>query len=254
MFDRCRALSVVILVCGQMVVPIGVLALAAMQPAVASGSHVQLSARFDRKKMDPKLEHIRKRLIADRSVSTADLRRLADAGDGLAAFAFAKRLAAEGKARLASDAAHYYAAAAAAGRSYAVRPLLEIVEMPEAAIKPAHLKQAERALTLQASRGNDTAIDGLLRLYGSEKPFGAKPEEVARLLNKRILKGDGDAAYRLAIIKLSASKKTLDSSREVIGYLEIAAKTGSLGVRASSASIITLLRADTSTALTEKNQ
>ena len=244
MLELNRYLAFAALVCGQIVTSAEALAFLPHDHPQFAPSQIWVVVRNERTKMSPKLEQIRKRLVSRRIVPTPDLRRLADTGDSLAAFAFAKRLSTGGNLRLVSDALHYYAIAAIGGRGYAVRPILTLVSMPGAAFKPAHLDQAERALNSQASRGNKAAIDGLINLYGSQGPFGAKPEEVERLLEARIAKGDGDAAYRLAIEKLEARQATDQVTSEIVRYLEIASESGTFGIRTSAVNIIALLRAE----------
>jgi hypothetical protein len=213
-------------------------------PSICYQPNLTLIAnKIERKKFGAELENIRKRLIAKRSVSFSQLRSLADAGDSLAAFAFAKRLAALGKPTLLSDALHYYSESALGGRKYAVRSILEIAARPDVVFKPTHLKHAERALNVLAMEGNAVAVDGLIRLYTVGNPFGAKPQEVAHLLERRVRKGDGEAAYRLAITLLNAGKPSPDTTAQVIRYLEIAVDKGSLGTRSSAANIIILLNA-----------
>jgi hypothetical protein len=212
---------------------------------ITSQPHLTLIAtKTERKKFGPRLESIRKRLIAKRSVSFGQLRILADAGDSLAAFAFAKRLSTLGQPALLSDALHYYSEAALGGRKYAVRPILDIASKQDASFKPAHLKQAEQALNMLANNGNAVAVDGLIRLYTIGSPFGAKPQHVVTLLERRVRKGDGEAAYRLAILMLNAGKLSSDTTAQVIRYLEIAVQKGSLGTKSSAANIIVLLKAE----------
>jgi hypothetical protein len=200
--------------------------------------------RGARKKFRPGLERIRKRLIARHPVTFQQLRALADAGDSLAAFAFAKRLSAQGKPALISDELHYYSEAAIGGRKYAVRSILEIAARQDLRFNPAHLKQAERALNMLATNGNAAAADGLIQFYSSGHPFGAKPHDITRLLQRRVRKGDGDAAFRLAIAMLSSNPISPEGKAQVIRYLQIAAKKGSLGTQASAANIIISMRAE----------
>jgi hypothetical protein len=202
------------------------------------------AVRSEREKMSPQLEQIRKDLIADRKVSFVKLRSLADAGDSLGTIAFAKRLVALGKPAVLSDALHYYTEAALGGRDYVAGPMLDILDRPNLSFKPSHLKQAERALNALAARGNTAAANGLMRLYTGGKPFGAKPEALSRLLERRIQNGDGDAAYRLAVNILSTEQKTPDTTAKAFRYLGIAARSGTFGIRASASNMIVLLKAE----------
>jgi hypothetical protein len=207
--------------------------------------------RSQRKKMSPRLEQIRKRLIGRRSVSLANLRSLADAGDGLGAFTLAKRLSNRDDPRLASDALHYYAEAALLGRAYAVRPMLLIVAKTNITFRPSHLSQAERALLSWAKRGNSVASNGLIELYGSGRPFGLKTDEVKRLLERRVKMGDGEAAHRLAIARLSETPSTAATKEAAVRYLEIAARKGNFGTRISATNMLVQLRAEPPLAVNE---
>ena len=78
-----------------------ILVLAAM-PALADGG-VQRTNQLPTEH----LQSLRKQMIAGRSLATRDLRALADAADGLAAFKYGKWLEEQGKPQLLPDAAHY---------------------------------------------------------------------------------------------------------------------------------------------------
>jgi hypothetical protein len=239
-----QSAAIVVVACGLMSTPSYALPFFHTQTTATESYLTSVAFRSERKRFRPGLERIRKRLISRHSVTFQQLRTLADAGDSLAAFAFAKKLSALGKPVLLSDALHYYSEAALGGRKYALRGILDTAARQDVAFNPAHLKQAERALNMLAKNGNPIAENGLIRLYTSGIPFGAKPQEIARLLERRVRRGDGDAAFRLAIIMLNPVPILPESKAQVIRYLEIAAKKGSLGTQASATNIIIFLKAE----------
>jgi hypothetical protein len=216
MFKHCAAMAVVAY--GLMSTPTYAVPFFHTQ-AIATDSYVtSVALRSERKKFSPELEHIRKRLISRRSVTFQQLRALADAGDSLAAFAYAKKLSGLGNPTLLSDALHYYAEAALGGRHYAARAILDIAARQNLNFNPAHLKQAERALVMLAEKGNLVAADGLIRFYSTGAPFGAKPKEISGLLERRVRNGDGEAAFRLAMAMLKTDQLSEERKAKVIHF------------------------------------
>jgi TPR repeat protein len=222
-----------------------VISVPAMDDGIVERPIIDIAARPYRKKMSPNLERIRKRFLARRQVSFAELRSLADAGDSLAAYAFGKMLVDDGNPKYYTDAVHYFSRAAVAGRAYAIRPILKVLATPDIVLKPSHILEAERTLNKYAMRGNQVAINGLIDFYAAGSPFGTNPDRVTKLLEAKLVKPNaGDNSYVLAIKKLAEPGRTPKETQEIIIYLEEAALTGSVGIRASAANIIALLRSD----------
>lgn len=167
----------------------------AAQPALADSSGVQ---RTDQLPTDH-LRGLRKKMIAGRSLGTRDLRALADAADGLAAFKYGTWLEDQGKPQLLPDAAHYYAIASYTDRDFALRRLVALLALPTLELSVARRSEALDAMIHQANTGNADAAIALSRMYASGTPFGKDPQAVRDWLNVAANAGRGDAAVKLAL-------------------------------------------------------
>ncbi|MGR6432583.1 hypothetical protein ACU5AY_16865 [Rhizobium sp. PAMB 3174] len=192
--------------------------------------------------LSPRLEAVRKKVIARKKVPYSDLQALADAGDSLGSYSLGKVIMARGKPELLSHALHYFAFAAMYDRDYAVSPMVQILAQKDATMDPAHLRQAEKALLRQATDGNDKALESLVRFYRLGQPFGSKPKEATELLEARAGKSDAAAAYQLAVLLLSGDgSHDAEARQEAIRYLTIAQEGGNIGIRAAAFNLIQTL-------------
>jgi hypothetical protein len=192
-------------------------------------------------KLPPELQAVRKQLLAGKRIGYRQLQSLADAGDGIGAFKLAERIVKDGNPRLASDALHYFTIAAFEDRGYAVRHMLDLLNDPKAEFRPAHLKSAEAVLQAQAKKGNDKAVDGLIRFYSEGRPFGDRRGELETLLASGAGQKNGDTAFKLAVILLSEQDRTDEQVEQAGRYLAIAQQHGSIGIRAAAANILATL-------------
>ncbi|WP_306132372.1 hypothetical protein [Roseivivax marinus] len=190
------------------------------------------------------LRALRRRMLAEQWISFQDMRRLADAGDGLAAFEYAERLLRMDDPDLVGPAAFYYATAAYAGRDYAVWKLTELLRRRDLEFSDSRLKHLENALRSLAVRGSERAENALLDFYESGHPFGRRPEKVASLLTEMAEAGDTEAAMRLATQALSNPDYGIDSG-ELDSLLGIAMTSDALGTRAAAATLREQVRAGT---------
>jgi hypothetical protein len=199
---------------------------------------------------DPSMKALRKRMVSGKTLRTADLRALADAGDGLAAFKFAKYLddrAAEDPGASLSAPIHYYSIAAYTGRDFAVPPLLRLlrsVEDPDEVLGKKRLKGAEDALLATSLRGNAEATLALVVFYSDGIPFGSSPDKARELLLS--LSDDGTADAAKAALKLALQAVGPDPARPVdaeaaLRLLQIAAAGPDIGTRAMAENLIRLL-------------
>jgi TPR repeat protein len=179
----------------------------------------------------------RARMVAKKRVSFAELRSLADAGDGLAAYFLAKRIEERNDPTLASDAAHYYALAAYSGRQAGVRPLVRLLKASGSQISPTRLAHVEVALAAQARSGNLVAIEALAGFYEAGTPFGQKPAEARDLYLQLAQHGDSQAAFDLAVSLLQQSPEDEDR-RRIRRLLDIAAQSETPGLRATAQTLI----------------
>ncbi len=200
------------------------------------------------------LQEARKRLLAGKRVSYGELQALADAKDGIGAFKLAERIQKQGDPNLATDALHYFAIAAHEDRGYAVGRMMEILGNDSLELSPSHLKSAEAALRLQARKGNDKAVEGLIRLYSEGRRFGDKRDELEALLASGLGKKNGDTAFKLAVLLLSDRDRTPEQTEQATRFLAIAEENGSIGMKAAATNILAQLQTKSSETTAEVQQ
>jgi TPR repeat protein len=148
---------------------------------------------------DPYLQDMRRAMLAGATMPDADLRTLADAGEGLAAARFAQRLEERGDPAVLDDAAHYYSIAVYVDRDFALPRLLAILRRSDAAFGPARLRNIREVLDREAKQGNPVAAAGLADLLMLGRPFDRDVPRARNLLMVAAEAGDAKAAMRLAI-------------------------------------------------------
>jgi len=189
------------------------------------------------------LQRDRKRMLNDRYLSFPEMRALADAGDGLAAFRYANRLMELDNADdLVGDAALYYASAVFTGRDYALGPLIRILERPGLDVSDKRLDHLENAMRTMAVQGYPEAGEALARFYETGEPFGRHPDRARMLLLERAEAGDGAAALRIGSNALQ-NPGAVEPDR-LRGILSLAAEDGdTLGTRTAARSLLAQLEA-----------
>jgi hypothetical protein len=192
------------------------------------------------------LQAARKRLLAGKKVSYAELQALADARDGVGAFKLAERIQKQADPKLATHALHYFAIAAYQDRGYAVRHIMTILNDGSLELQPSHLESAEAALRRQARKGNEQAVEGLVRLYSEGRRFGDKRDELEGLLASGVGKKNGDTAFKLAVLLLSDRDRTSDQTAQAARFLEIAEENGSIGMKAAAGNLLAQLQSNPS--------
>lgn len=190
------------------------------------------------------LQRLRRRMLADQRISFDDMRRLADAGDGLAAFRYGERLLALDDPTLRSAAALYFATAALTGKDYAVYELVKLLNDRDIDFSDKRLTHLENALRNLALQGSDRAVDALAEFYESGRPFGKKPDEVRKILGDRADGGDPEAAMEL-VRDMMTGKAPSDPAR-LRGLLETARDGGDMGTRIAAQGLLANLDDDTS--------
>jgi TPR repeat protein len=192
------------------------------------------------KGLSPRLQAIRTRMLAHRSVPYKDLQRLADAGDGLAALFLARRIQSMDAPALVPDAIHYYASAAYAGRTAAVKPLIELLSAATG-LSASTLDQARTGLEAQADHRHPDAIVALARFYGPQPIFGNEPGLARAYLMRSANSGSSRAALDLAILLIGDGSPSGADRSEAIKYLGIARQVGDVGAIAIADSLLRLL-------------
>ncbi len=189
----------------------------------------------------PYLQSLHKKMVAGRTLATKELRALADAADGLAAFRYGKWLEQQAKPQLLPDAAHYYAIASYTDRDFAVRSLVALLALPDLGLTDGRLKEALDAMTLQANTGNAEAALALSNMYAAGHPFGKDAEAVVKWLAVAAKSGRGDAAIKLALaymVPTNGLPANLDKAREA---LDLAAALPDPGTKAMAQTLLVRL-------------
>ncbi len=145
----------------------------------------------------PRLKDLRKSMLAGAELSDHSLQQLADAGEGLAAARYAKRLEERQDPAFLDDAAHYYSIAVYADRDFAIPRLVAILRGGKAEFGPARLRNIREVLDREARR-DPVAAAGLGEILLNGTPFDQDIPRARALLLKAALAGDHKAAIRLA--------------------------------------------------------
>lgn len=124
-----------------------------------------------------RLRALRRQMLDGRSLRFVDLRALADAGDGLAAFRLARVMEDSTVPDTTGAKAHYYAIAAYTGREFAVPSLARLLVAEGETYSAARLRHCLNAMTVQALSGNGTAAILLGQMYAAGVPFGRDLEQ-----------------------------------------------------------------------------
>jgi TPR repeat protein len=180
---------------------------------------------------DPVLKALHDRMVHKDHLSFAEMRRLADAGDSLAALLYGKRLAATNDPKAQPEAVHYYAMALFAGREGAVKAVISLLGSTQDAMPPARLRVIESSILAAASRGNREATSALAEMYLTGTPFGQNRPEAIRLLTRLAHDGDSKAALDLTMLYLRDAAPSADKPQLVQTYLTLASTSDDLSVR-----------------------
>lgn len=145
----------------------------------------------------PRLKDLRRSMLAGRDLSDRQLQVLADAGEGLAAARYARRLEERGQVEYLDDAAHYYSIAIHADRDFAIPRLVAILRGGKAEFGPSRLRNIGWVLDRESAR-DPVAAAGLAELLIKGEPFGQDVPRARTLLLTAAQAGDFKAAIRLA--------------------------------------------------------
>jgi TPR repeat protein len=187
------------------------------------------------------LRNLRRKMNAQGTLGTRDLRTLADAGDGLAAFKYGRWLEEQGKPQLLPDATHYYAIASYTDRDFAVRRLVALLNLPDLELSASRQKEAQDAMLLQASTGNADAAYALSNMYSSGHPFGKDADAALKWLEVAAKAGRGDAAIKLALAYMMPADGTPPDNESAIAALQIALEQPEPGTKAMAQTLLAKL-------------
>ena len=187
------------------------------------------------------LRGLRKQMIAGRNLATRDLRALADAADGLAAFKYGKWLEEQDKPQLLPDAAHYYAIASYTDRDFALRRLVALLVRPGLELTSARQNEALEAMIRQAETGNTDAAMALSNMYATGKPFGKDADAVRHWLDVAANGGRGDAAVKLALTYMMPADGMAPDAVKARAALDLAAAQPDPGTKAMAQTLLARL-------------
>jgi len=197
------------------------------------------------------LRKARKDMVEGLEIPVADLRALADHGDGLAAQKYVRLLLAQVPEASASDIAYYGSIAVSTGRVWSLRDAVEAMSRLDPATEPAARKKTYVAMLYpHAWAGNSLALDAVIDLNGEGKLFGDLSEKTRqKILDQDAKNGDGRGALRLALILLQKPEKTAEDDALVRDYLGRALAGDNLAVRATAANLLEILKDDETAAV-----
>jgi TPR repeat protein len=187
---------------------------------------------------DPAIKALRMRMVAGDALTYGELRRLADAGDGLAAFKVAQVLEDAQVADHQDEAVHYYALAARTGRGFAVPRLVAMLTSGKVTLSPAQVQNARDALIAQAKAGNSAAALAMSDMYLNDGPFGRDVAKGLAYLNLSAKGGDAKSAMRLALMYLRGTADVPADRTLARAALKIAAASTDLGTRSMAENLL----------------
>ena len=163
---------------------------------------LQKAARLAAKPpVDPvvsRLKMLHDRMIAKQKLTASEMQELADSGDGLAAFHYARRLEETGRTSVLPTAVHYYAMASYLGRDFAMHRLIALMKSPDVTLSDSQIKGGKDALVKLARAGKTAAALGLADMYAIGQPFAQDTAESRTWLMQAAKAGDANAAQKLA--------------------------------------------------------
>jgi TPR repeat protein len=183
----------------------------------------------------------RRQMIAGEELGIAELRALADAGDGLAAFRYAKLLEERGTPDLSGAAAHYYAIAAYTGRAFAVPPLARLLKSGGVGYGAARLTDGLNAMTVQALSGNPEAATLLGQMYANGVPFGRDLAKAQLYLGMAKEGGSPQAILKLGVALMSDPADAATGHVGARSALTLAAQGEDLSVRITAENLLRLI-------------
>ena len=154
----------------------------------------RLAAKPRVEKVVPRLKTLHKRMVAKEELTSSEMQELADSGDGLAAFYYARRLEETGRASVLPSAVHYYAMASYLGREFAMKRMIALMKSPDVTLSDNQIKSGKDALVKLARSGTPAAALGLADMYAIGHPFAQDSAESRKWLMQAAKAGDVEAS------------------------------------------------------------
>lgn len=186
----------------------------------------------------PHLRYLRKQMVGKAAMAEADLRKLADAKDSLAALKMVKLLRTRDLRKNASDMAFYASIAAGAGRKGMLKDFIEALYLLDPKTEPkARISQYIRILYGHAWAGNTMAQDAMIALNGPGQLFGPMGVGTRERIVAQAADNHGRLVLSLAITDLGREGLTAGDLTRVIGYLTLAERHGDPALRTMAHSL-----------------
>ena len=208
---------------------------------------VDRGLRDSRRLPNDALRAARVALQAGDPVAVPDLRRLAEAGDGLAAQRYVRVLLADPASADPSDIAYFSAIAVATGRIWTLVPMIEAMHRLDPATEPpARVRKLIDTIYPHAWAGNSLALDALLAFNGEGRLFGPLSDRTRqRILAQARKTGDGRTELSLALGILEAQRRAAAPDAAAMAqardYLDLARGSDHLAVRTTAENLLRLL-------------
>ncbi len=187
------------------------------------------------------LRAARRQMISGEPISSADLQALADQGDGLAAFRYAKLVQEMETPDLTGSAAHYFAIAAYTGRAFAVAPLARLLKEEGMGYSESRLTHGLNAMTVQALSGNADAAILLGEMYAEGVPFGRDLGQAQHFLGMADGGGSLQAVLNLGLALMTDPTDVAAGHVGALSALGVAAAGDDLAVRVTAENLLRLI-------------
>lgn len=196
------------------------------------------------KGLSPSLAAARQQLHAHQPVSDANLIILSEAGYGLAAQTYARRLISVGATvNTPSDVAYYSAIAVGTGRVWTLPDMIKAMKRLDPALEPRdRLRKYIQVLYPYAWAGNTLALDAVIEFNGKGKLFGELSDSTReKILEQSQRNGDGRVELRLAVALLEQVNLTKEQQDWARSYLQRAQTSSHLGIMTSAQNLVALM-------------
>jgi hypothetical protein len=222
----------------------------------APGRHAGRHYREPRVPKAPKvlspMEVLRHKMVTGAKLSDTQLKKLADSGDSLGAYNYAKRLGEAADPAELTSALRYYFKAVKGGRAFALRPMIRLLDTG-IGMDDLELLAEVQALLEKKALKDPLSRDALVRYYRSGRPFGLDVARADTLIADAAKAGDSKAALDLAFALLTGVPEP-EKVDEAKGYLQIAALSETLSIRTVAENLLRDLSSQTITVATETVQ
>ena len=221
--------------------------MAPVEDAAQVAVKVEKGLRSSKQLRSHELRRARDAMHKGEPVSTAHLRALAQAGDGLAAQRYVRILLSAEPAANPSDIAFYAAQAVGTGRIWTLKPMIEAMHKLSPETEPKErIRKYIRVLYPHAWAGNSLALDALVAFNGEGRLFGPLSDKTRdRILAQSRKNGDGriELSLAMAILEVEHQSATPDGQAlaQARSYLELAQASDHLAVSTPAQNLLRMI-------------